>query len=175
MRALRLVLALVLAAVAAPALAQAPPAGWKPFYYPDLHVAFMAPPQAQPTVQKSMMDVADTPGAQATDDHVTVLDTGHTAYMLGVSDWTGNSHAVSVEGVPGGVAKGMKAEFVGPVRTIAWPGGEAREYDLKTPSFLIRGRAILVGRRLFQAMVLSNAGALPADTDAFLGAMKPLP
>jgi hypothetical protein len=174
MRILLLALAFLLTA-AAPALAQAPPADWKPFYYPDLHVAFMGPPQAQPTIRKGVIDVEGSPGMKASDDHITVLDAGHTAYMIGISDWTGNSHAMSVEGVPAGVAKGMKAEFVGPVRTIAWPGGDAREYDLKTPSFLICSRAIVVGRRLTQAMVLSDTGALPADTDAFLAAVKPLP
>ncbi|MDB5475535.1 MAG: hypothetical protein JWP49_1046 [Phenylobacterium sp.] len=175
MRALFLALAFVLAAAAAPAFAQAPPAGWKPFYYPDLHVAFMGPPQAQPTIQKGMIDVAGAPGMKATDDHITVFDAGHSAYMIGISDWTGNSHPMSVDGVPAGAVKGMDMTFVGPVRTIAWPGGDAREYDASKGAMVVRSRAIVVGRRLFQAMVLSNTGALPADADAFLAAVKPLP
>jgi hypothetical protein len=174
MRALALVTAFLFL-VAAPAFAQAPPAGWKPYYYPDLHIAFMAPPQAQPSVAKGMIDVPGAPGAKATDDHITVYDAGHYAFMIGVSDWTGNSHPMGVDGVAAGVAKGMKAEFVGPVRTLAWPGGDAREYDLKTPTLLIRARAIVVGRRLFQSMVLSDSGGLPPDTGAFLASMKPLP
>jgi hypothetical protein len=178
MRAPKSLLALVTAflfLLAAPAFAQAPPADWKAWRYPDLHVAFRAPPQATPTIQRSMIDVPDAPGVKATDDHITAYDAGHYALMVGVSDWSGNSHAMSVEGVAPGVANGMKAQFVGPVRTIAWPGGEARDYDLKTDTLIIRGRAIVVGRRLFQVLVLSDTGALPANTEAFVASVQPLP
>src|SRR5436305_7701943 len=93
MRALVLVLAFLIAA-AAPAWAQSPPADWKPWRYPDLHVALRAPPQAQPTVKYAKIEIpaaGDYPAVTVSNDQVLALDAGQYAMMVGVSDWSGNS------------------------------------------------------------------------------------
>lgn len=175
MRALLLALAFVLAA--APAFAQSPathpPAGWKTWTYPDLHVSFRAPPGAQPKVAYAKIDIGG--GLQVSNDQITVLGDDHQAYMIGVSDWTGNDHPITIDGVPAGVVKGMNGQIIGVVRTTPWPGGEARDYDLKTATLVGRNRAIVVARRLIQVTVLSDTGAVPADAEAFVTSVAPLP
>jgi hypothetical protein len=175
MRVLLLALAFVLAA--APALAQSPaahpPAGWKTWRYADLHVSFRAPPDAQPTVVYSKVTAAV--GVVVSDDHITVIGKPDVGYLVGVSDWTGNTNPMSIDNVPPSAVKGMQAHIVGPVRTGAFPGGEARDYDFATATIVGRCRVILLNRRLFQVMVLTTAPAVPADTDAFIAAVTPEP
>ena len=164
------------ALAAGAAVAQSPaPADWKTFRYPEEHVTFRGPPDAKPTLQKAFVDIPDSPGVKATDDHFVVVDKGHWAFMVGISDWSGNTHVMNIDGVPAGAVKGMDMTFDGPVRTVAYAGGAAREYDAHKGSLMVRGRAIIVGRVLVQAMALSDTGSLPPNTDAFLGSVNPLP
>jgi hypothetical protein len=173
MRALAVIFAFLVAA--APAYAQGPPAGWKPWRYPELHVAFSAPPDAKPTTAHSVADLTGAPGAKRIDDQIVVFGTEHLALMLGVSDMSGNSLPLDINGVAPAAAKGMGATISGSVRTLPWSGGEAREYDAAKPGLVARSRIILVGRRLFQAMVVTDSAALPSYADAFLASMQPLP
>ncbi|HEV2530325.1 hypothetical protein [Phenylobacterium sp.] len=177
MRALFLALAAVLAfGVTAPQAqaqgAQSAPASWKTFRYPDLHVIFRAPAEAQPQVQRNTAQVS---GVTVSDDHIVVIGKPDVAYMIGVSDWTGNSNAMNIDGVAPAAVKGMSGQIVGPVRTLSWSGGEAREYDASTTNLTIRSRVILVNRRLVQVMVLCTGGVLPPDAQAFLESVTVMP
>jgi hypothetical protein len=174
MRALFLALAAVLAFSVAPleARAQSAPAGWKTFRYPEFHVIFRAPPEVQPTVQRNSTVVS---GATVSDDHIVVIGGNDKAYMIGISDWTGNANPMNIDGVAPAAVKGMSGQIVGRVRTLPWSAGEAREYDASTTNFTIRSRVILVNRRLVQVMVLSTGGVLPADAQPFIDSVTVLP
>jgi len=175
MRVLVLVLSLLLGA-AAPAWAQSPPADWKLWRYPDLHMVLRAPGAAQPEVKHATLDVAGRDGLPAvtvTNDQIVVLDGGQYALMVGVSDWSGNTRPMSIQGVIDGAVAAMKVDVTGPVRTRAWPGGEAREYDAMRGAEVVRCRIIIVHRRVYQIMALSLTGQLPADTDAFIASVMP--
>jgi hypothetical protein len=176
MRALFLALAAVLALGVAPQAlaqgAQSAPPGWKTFRYPEFHVIFRAPPEVQPTVQRNTAVVS---GATVSDDHIVVIGGNDKAYMIGISDWTGNTNPMNIDGVAPAAVKGMSGQIVGPVRTLPWSAGEAREYDASTTNFTIRSRVILVNRRLVQVMVLSTGGVLPADAQPFIDSVTVLP
>jgi len=174
MRALFLALVAVLAFGVAPrqAQAQSAPAGWKTFRYPELHVIFRAPPEVTPTVQRNTTVVS---GATVSDDHIVVIGGDDKAYMIGISDWTGNTNAMNIDGVAPAAVQGMSGQIVGPVRTLSWSGGEAREYDASTPKFTVRSRVILVNRRLVQVMVLATGAVLPANAQAFIDSVTVLP
>jgi hypothetical protein len=183
MRRLMLLLALLAAALAAPAAAQtatppgvegaaASPSAWKLFRYPELHLMFRAPADAQPRQTDKM-----TPsGGQMVPEHqLVVVDAGGWGWMISVGDFTSATGSLNIDGVPPGAAGGMGARIVGPVRTLAIAGAEAREYDAATDKMVMRSRVLLRDRRLYQSMAISEGSTLPPNTDAFLASVTPLP
>jgi hypothetical protein len=164
-------LAFVLAA-AAPAMAEAPPDGWKTFRYPELHVSFRAPATAQPVLERTEVTTGSSKAPYTT---MVVVDGGRYGFILSVVDETGNAESLDIEGVAPRVVESLKAAFVGPVRTLAWPGGEARAYDATGPAVVARGRVMMSGRRVYQVLVLSETDSLPPFADAFIESVQTLP
>jgi hypothetical protein len=174
MRALFLALALPILTLlfAAPAFAETPPADWKTFRYPELHVAFRAPSTAQPALERSEVT---TGSSQAPYTTMVVVDGGRYAFILSMADETGNAESLDIEGVAPRVLESLKAKFVGPVRNLAWPGGQARAYDAAGSNLVARGQVMMSGRRVYQVLVLSDGATLPPFTDAFIESVQTLP
>lgn len=168
--------AFVLLLCASPAFAQgaaSPPAAWKVFRYPELHLMFRAPATATPQV----IDKMTSSGSEMVPEHqVVVVDGGSWAWMISVGDLTSAKGAMNIDGVPPGAAAGIKATIIGPVRTISIPGAEqGREYDAASDTVVVRSRVLIRARRLYQALAIKVGTTLAPDTDAFLTSVTPLP
>lgn len=175
------VLALALALVAAlPTTAQpaapaavSPPSSWRLFRYPELHLMFRAPADFHPKVTSKM---SPSGGDMVPEHQVVVIDAGDWAWVISVGDLTATSFTINIDGVPPGAAAGFGGRIVGSVRTISVPGAEqAREYDAASDKVVARSRVLLQSRRLYQGMTISTGTVLPANTDAFLASITPLP